>query len=153
MLRSTTAQQTLIAELIGDLQGLVQRAESFEETMDKAKEKMRDAAFLLDSRVEPFRHALAAEIEQTKGIAVKAFIHQTNEIAALGQRKQTEAMTEAARTVVEKEVVLPLRQFAAVLKGLIDQTNRSWEVWLTHTATALTAAVASGWFILHFFGR
>ena len=153
MLRSTTAQQTLIAELIGDLQGLIQRAESFEETMDKAKEELRDAAFLLDSRIEPFRHALAAEVGQTKDIAVKAFIRQTNEIAALEQKKQTEAMGETARTIVEKEVVLPLRQFAAVLKGLIDRARRPWQIWLTHAATAVASATFSGWFVFHFFGR
>lgn len=153
MLRSTTAQQTLVAELIGDLQGLIQRAESFATTMDKAQGAMTDAAWLLDSRIEPFRHALAAEIDQTRAIAVKAFIQQTNEVAALEQRKQTEAMADAARTVVEKEVVLPLRQFAAELKRLIDQAKSPWKVWLTHAATALISAALSGWFVLHFLGR
>ena len=153
MLRSTTAQQTLIAELIGDLHSLIERAESFATTMDEAQEAMKDAAWLLDSRVEPFRHALAAEIDQTKAIAVRAFIRQTNGVAALEQRKQTEAMTEAAQTVVEKEVVLPLRQFAAELRRLIDQANRPWKVWLTHAATAVIAAAFSSWFVLYFSGR
>lgn len=151
--RLTTAQAALMAELIGDLAILVQRAESFETTMNTAREAMTDAAWLLDSRVEPFRHQLAAEVEQTKGIAVKAFIRQTNEVAALGHRKQTEAMADAARNVVEKEVALPLRQFAATLKGLIDRAHRPREACLTHAATAVISAVASGWFVLHFFGR
>ena len=151
--RLTTAQAALMAELIGDLAILVRRAESFETTMDKAREAMTDAAWLLDSRVEPFRHQLAAEVEQTRGIAVKAFIRQTNEVAALEQKKQTEAMADAARAVVVKEVVLPLREFAAALNGLIDQAGRPWTAWLTHAATAVTSAVASGWFVLHFFGR
>jgi hypothetical protein len=69
------------------------------------------------------------------------------------QRRQTQAMTDAARTTVDKEVGPPLRQFAATLKGLVDQANRPWEVWLTHAATAATSAVCSGWFVLHFFGR
>ncbi|MEO8924719.1 MAG: hypothetical protein ABI330_18155 [Caldimonas sp.] len=153
MLRSTTAQEALIAELIGDLRGLIQRAESFETTMDKAQEEMTTAAYLLDSRVEPFRHALAAEIGKTKDIAVKAFIHQTNEVAEIGQRKQTDAMAEGARTVVQKEVVLPLRQFAAVLQRLINETSHPWAVWSTHAATALIATLISGWFVFHFFGR
>ena len=151
--RLTTAQAALMAELIGDLAILVQRAESFETTMDKAREAMTDAAWLLDSRVEPFRHQLAAEVEQTRNIAVKAFIRQTNEVAALEQKKQTEAMADAARAVVEKEVVLPLRRFAATLDGLVDRANRPWVAWLTHAATAITSAVASGWFVLQFFPR
>ena len=87
--RVTAAQTALMAELIGDVTKLIARAESFETTMDKAREGMTDAAWLLDCRVEPFKHQLAAQVEQTKDIAVKAFIQQTNEIAALDQRKQT----------------------------------------------------------------
>ena len=153
MLRSTTAQEALIAELFGDLRDLIQRAESFATTMDKAHEQMTDAAWLLDSRVEPFRHALAAEIEKTKDIAVKAFIHQTNEVAEREQKKQTQAMAEAARAVLCKEVMKPLREFAAVLQKLIDDTSHPWSVWSSHAATAIVFALASGGFVFHFFGR
>jgi hypothetical protein len=118
--------------LIGDVANLLDRVESLTTTMDNAREAMTDAAWLLDSRVEPFKHQLAAEVEQTKDIAVKTFIRQTNEVAAMEQRRQTQAMTDAARTTVDKEVGPPLRQFAATLKGLVDQANRPWEVWLTH---------------------
>ena len=153
MNRSTTAREALVAELIGDVAVLLKRVESLTTTMDKAREAMTDAAWLLDSRVEPFRHQLAAEVAQTKDIAVKAFIRQTNEVAAMEQRKQTQAMTDAARAILDKEVGPPLRQFAATLKGLIDQADRPWETWATHGATAVTSTVCSGWFVLHFFGR
>ena len=155
MLRSTTAQEALIAELFGDLRVLIQRAESFETTMDKAKEELRDAAFPLDSRMEPFRHALAAEIGKTKDIAVKAFIHQTNEVAEIGQTMQIEAMTEAVRTVVQKEVILPLREreFAVALQRLINEISHPWAVWSAHALTATIAALGSGWFVFHFFGQ
>ena len=62
-------------------------------------------------------------------------------------------MTDAARAIVDKEVGPPLRQFAATLKGLVDQADRPWEAWAPHGATAVTSAVCSGWFVLHFFGR
>ena len=149
MLRSTTAQEALIAELFSDLRDLIQRAESFAATMDKAHEQMTNAAWLLDSRVEPFRHALAAEIEKTKDIAVKAFTYQTNEVAAREQKKQTQAMAEAARA----EVMKPLREFAAVLQKLIDDTSHPWSVWSTHAATAIIFALASAGFVFHFFVR
>lgn len=152
MLRSSTAQEALIAELIGDMAALIQRAESFATTMDKAREAMTDAAWLLDSRVEPFRHALAAEIDKTKSIAVKAFIYQTNEVAKSELRNQTQAMTDAARTIFEKEVALPQRQLVAALQSLINQLRRPWETLLTHTATAVVS-VASTWIVLHVFGR
>lgn len=153
MNRSTTAREALVAELIGDLTRLIMRAESFATTLDNAKEELRNAAYLLDSRMEPFRHALAAEIGKTKDIAVKTFIHQTNQIAEIEQTKQTQAMAEAARAVVEKEVMLPLREFAAVLQKLINETSHPWAVWSAHALTAIIAALASGWFVFHFFGR
>ena len=148
--RLITARAALMAELIGDLANLVGRAESLATTMDKAREAMTDAAWLLDSRVEPFRHQLAAEVEQTKDIAVRAFIRQTNEVAVLEQRKQAEAMAVAARAVFEKEVVRPLRRLAETLNGVIDRADRRWVVWLAHAATAGASAIAAGWFVLHF---
>lgn len=152
MLRSSTALETLIAELFGDMAGLIERAESFATTMQKAQDEMTSAAWLLDSRVEPFRHALAAEIDKTKIIAVKAFIYQTNEVAKSGLRHQTQAMTDAARTIFEKEMALPQRQLVAALQGLINQLQRPWETLLAHTATAVVSAAATG-IALHFFGR
>ena len=153
MNRSTTAREALIAELIGDVADLLKRVESLTTTMNNAREAMTDAAWTLDSRVEPFRHHLAAEVAQTKDIAVKMFIGQTNEIAAIEQRRQTQAMTDAARAIVDKEMGPPLRRFAATLQGLVDKADRPWEAWLIHAATAVTSAVCSGWFVLHFFGR
>ena len=147
--RVTTAQAALMAELIGDVTRLMKRAESFATTMDKAHEAMTNAAWLLDSRVEPFRHALAAEIGQTKDIAVKMFIRQTNEIAALEQKKQTEAIADTARAVIEKEMLQHLKKFTVALQGLISETDPAWLVWLTHVFTALV----SGWFALHYLGR
>src|SRR5678815_5647173 len=99
---------------------VVDEAASLDLGRGQAREAMTAAAWLLESRLEPFKHQLAAEMEQTKGIAIKAFIRQTNAVAELEQRRQTEAMAEAARFVVEKEVALPLRQFAAALKTLIE---------------------------------
>lgn len=63
MLRSTTAQEALVAELLGDIRELIERAESFEATMDRARDAMGTVVGILDSRIEPFRHALAAEIK------------------------------------------------------------------------------------------
>jgi hypothetical protein len=151
--RLATLQETLLAELIGDVARLIERVGSLTAEMDKAREEMRDAAFLLDSRVEPFKHQLAAQVEQTKDVAIKAFIYQTNEIAVLEQRKQRQAMTEAARTIVEDELIQPLRQFAVTLRVLIDRASRRWWVWFTHTATAATSALCTAWALFHFFGR
>ncbi len=153
MNRSTTAQEALVAELIGDLAKLIKRAESFATTLDNAKEELRDAAFLLDSRVEPFRHALNAEVGKVKDIAIKAFIRQTNEIAEREQMTMSRAMSDAARDLVGREVIIPLRQLVLTLDNLIHKTTRPWEVWSVNAATAIVSALASGLLVFHFFGR
>jgi hypothetical protein len=153
MTRLTTAQEAILAELVGDVAHLLERVESLMTHVDEAREAMRDAAFLLDSRVEPFKHQLAAQVEQTKDIAVKAFIVQTNETAVRELRKQVQAMTDAARDVLETEVGRPLRDFAVRLRDLVDRANQRWWVWFTHVATAATSAICTAWLLVHFFGR
>ena len=148
--RSSTAREALIAELLGDVADLVKRVESLNKSMGKAQEAMTSAARLLDCRVEPFRHALAAEIEKTKDIAIKAFIHQTNQVALLEQKKQRDAMAEAARASMEAEVGTPLRQFASTLQALVRQAQRPWDTLLVHAANTMTSAVASGLLVLYF---
>ena len=71
--RSVDARSPFVrlAELIGDVADLLKRVESLTTTMDRTREEMREACWMLDSRLEPFRHYLAAEVEQTKNIAVK----------------------------------------------------------------------------------
>lgn len=149
--RINTSREAMMAELFGDVADLVKRVESLNKSMGKAQEAMTNAAWLLDSRVEPFRHALAAEIDKTKDIAVKAFIHQTNQVALLEQKKQRDAMTEAARASMEAEVGTPLRQFASTLQSLVKQAQRPWDTLLVHAANTMTSAAASGLLILYFF--
>jgi len=153
MTRLTTAQEAILAELIGDVAQLLERVGSLMTHVDEATEAMRGAASLLDSRVEPFKRQLAAQVEQTKAIAIKAFIYQTNVIADLEQTKQREAMAEIARTILKNEVSVPLRDLAAWLRDLIDKANARWWFWFTHVATAVTSALSTAWFLFHFFGR
>jgi predicted RNase H-like nuclease (RuvC/YqgF family) len=153
MNRLATLQESLVAELLGEVARLIERVGSLTAELDKAREELRDAAYLLDSRVEPFRHQLAAEVEQTKDIAIKAFTVQTNEIAVQEQRKQRQAMVQAARTILQDELVQPLGRFAVILRDLIDQAGRRWWVWFTHIATAATSALCTAWALFHFFGR
>jgi DNA repair exonuclease SbcCD ATPase subunit len=167
MSRSTTAREALIAELIGDIGDLLERVgslttrvesltaevQSLPRTLDKARKEMRDAASLLDSRLEPFRQQLAAEMEKTKHVAIKAFIGQTNYVAAQEHVKQSQAMTVAARTILDKELEPRVRQFSQTLQRLVDEADRPWEAWLIHAATITCSALCSGWLVLHLLGR
>jgi len=147
----TTAREALITEALGVMGNLVDRVEALPATLDTAREEMRDAAFFLDSRVEPFMHQIRAAVDQSTTIAIDDIRQVALEIAAHSMRQQKEAMKETARTIVREEIAPPMHQFAATLKGLVDEANRPWEAWLTHGATAIVAAGVSGWFVLHCF--
>lgn len=167
MNRSTTAREALVAELFEDVDDLVKqvaslttrveslttKVQSLPKTMDQAREEMRKAAFMLDTRLEPFRHHLAAEMEKTRHIAVKAFIGQTNQVAAEEQVRQCHVMSLAARAILDKELEPRVRQFGETLQRLVDKADRPWEAWLIRGATVATSAVLSGGLVLHFFGR
>ena len=167
MNRSTTAREALIAELFEDVDDLVKqvgslttrveslttKVQSLPKTMDHAREEMRKAAFMLDTRLEPFRHHLAAEVAQTKDVAIKTFIRQTNQVAAEEQVRQSHVMTLAARAILDKELEPRVRQFGETLQRLVDKADRPWEAWLIRGATVATSAVLSGGFVLYFFGR
>jgi hypothetical protein len=164
MNRPSTSREALIAEVIGDVDDLLGRVgslttrvealtQSLPRTMDKAREEMRDAAFVLDSRLEPFRHCLAAEVEQTKDIAIKTFIGQMNQVAAEEQVRQSRAMILAARGILDRQLEPRLRQFGESLQGLIDKADRPWKAWWIHAATVVVSTVCSGAFALYYFGR
>ena len=97
MNRSTTAREALVAELIGDVAPLVDRVELLTPTMDKAREAMLEAAWTLDSRLEAFKHEMAAAMEQSKAIAIKDIKLSTYQFAMISIQKQKEAMTDATR--------------------------------------------------------
>ena len=167
MNRSTTVREALIAELFEDVDDLVKqveslttrvesltnKVESLPTTMDQAREKMWEAVGMLDSRIEPFRHYLAAEVEQTKDIAVRAFIDQTNHIAAQEQINQGYGMLLTARAVLNKELEPQVRQFSETLQRLVDKADRPWEAWFIRGATVAISAFCSGLLVLYFFGR
>jgi cell division septum initiation protein DivIVA len=167
MNRSTTAREALVTELIGDVQDLLERTESLTarveslttqvqslpNAIDQARFDMQEATCMLTSRLEPFRQRLAAEVEQTKHIAVKSFISQTNQYTAEEQRRLCHGMTLAARSVLEKELEPRVRQFGETLQRLVDKADRPWEAWVLRAATVgVTAAVSSG-LSLYLFGR
>src|SRR6476620_4911716 len=135
MNRSTTAREALLAELLGDVGKLVDSVEAFPVTMDKAREEMRDAAFLLDSRVEPFMHQMRAAVEQSKTIATNDVRRITFELTQRSLQQQREDMREAARTIVREEIGPPMRQLASTLQVLIERTRRpQWQTWATYAA-------------------
>jgi ABC-type transporter Mla subunit MlaD len=167
MNRSTTAREALVAELFKDVDDLLARVESLTarveslttnvqalpKTMDQARDEMRQAARMLDTRLRPFRDDLVVEMERSKYLAVKAFVDQTNQAAADEQVRQSHVMTLAARAIMDKELEPRVRQLSETLQRLVDKADRPWEAWFIRAATVGVSAAVSAGFTLYFFGR
>ena len=168
MNRSSTAREALAVELFEDVDDLVKqvqllttRVESLTTevqvlpaTIDQAREKMWTAVGVLDSRIEPFRHYLAAEVEKTKDIAVRAFIERTNRISAEEQINQSYSMLLSARAVFSQELEPRFQRFSETLQRLVDEADRPpLQAWLLRGATVGISALCSGLLVLYFFGR
>ena len=149
MNRSTTAREALI----GDIAELLDRAEALIPAMADSREKLADAANQLAAYVEPFKTHMVGVAGEAGKAAVEHIYRRTNEIAAESLRTQTQAMNEAARTIIDKEIGPPLRQLAASLHVLIERTRRpQWETWATYAATgtvSATLALSIAVFFLH----
>ena len=151
MSRSTTAREALIAEAIGDVANLLDRVEALAPAMNSSHRKLADAAIKLGACVEPFKAHIAEAMARTQNAAVEHIRRRTGEIAAESLRQQTQAMEEAARAIVAKEIGPPLRQLASALQVLVERTRRpQWETWATYAATGCVSATAAVWITLLF---
>jgi hypothetical protein len=151
--RVASAREALIAELIGQLEELVNRVEVLPATLDNAREAMNRARWDLHCQVDPLHHQMAAAIQQSKDIALKDLQVATYQFAADSMARQTEAMKEVAREVVGKEIRPSLQELAQSLDRLAKRVDRQWRSWLTHGATVLATAAGTTMLLIHFFGK
>ena len=138
----------MVAELIGDLATLLDRADTLTPTIDKSRLKMTAAAHELATEVNSFKAQMLALTEHTRRASVQNILNSTNAAAAKLLEAQTDALSASARTIVEKEVGPQLRQLASNLKQLVDRTSQPWDAWLAHAATAMASAMFSTTFVL-----
>ena len=148
MNRSTTAREELAATLIGDAYDLVNRVESLAATLKEAHEGMREAVWLLDSRIESSKQHVAEALEQRKDVAIEEVRRKTGEFYGVSVVMQKKAMTEAAREIVSTELRPPVQELAQTLGRLVQRIDRQWRSWVTHAVTATASATLSAMLVL-----
>jgi hypothetical protein len=140
--RSTTAREALVAELIGDLADLLKRVETVTPAMNDSRQKLTHAAAALTACVEPLKNYLVTSVTQAQNAAVEHIGRRTHEISVQSLRLQTQAMTDAARAIIDKEISPPLGQLGSTLQVLVERTRRpQWETWATYAATATLSSI------------
>lgn len=142
MERSTTAREALLAELIADVAKLIDRAEALLLSVDRSRDKLIEAARLLDERVALLERHLAATVLQSKAAAIQDLKRSTYEFAVASMQRQKDSMTEAIRQVVKKELQMPLSDYVTASQTRAN-LRRRWRPWLTHSVTVAAASAVT----------
>jgi hypothetical protein len=138
-----TVREALIAEAIGDLARLLDRAEALQPAFAESRQALVDAHRELADQLAAFDAHVSALTEKAKVQAVKHILLRTDEAARQTVDTQTRAMAEAARALFKNEVDPALQRLVMPLRQLVERLDRPWERWLIHAATAVTASSAT----------
>ena len=138
-----TAREALIAEAIGDVALLLDRAEVLQPAMLESTQALVEAQAQLARQLADFEGRVAALTEKAKVQAVKHILARTDEAARRSVESQTRAMAEAARTLFKTEIDPALQRLAMPLQHLVQRVDRPWVHWLTHAATAAVASATT----------
>lgn len=138
-----TAREALLAEAIGELARLLDRAEALQPAMLESRQSLVDAHTQLADQLAAFESHLTTLTEKAKVLAVKHILARTDEAARRSVDAQTRAMADAAQALFKTQIEPALQRLAWPLQQLVQRVDRPWEQWLTHAATAVVASAAT----------
>jgi hypothetical protein len=138
-----TAREALLAEAIGDLARLLDRAEALQPAMLESRQSLVDAHTQLADQLAAFESHLTTLTEKAKVLAVKHILARTDEAARRSVDAQSRAMADAAQALFKTQIEPALQRLAWPLQQLVQRVDRPWEQWLTHAATSVVASAAT----------
>ena len=155
MERPSNIREALLADALGDLHKLLNRADKLVPSIDEARKAIDDGRKALEesrmamvttvrgmtAEVEEVKRQVVAEAEDTKKATLRYLGDNTKRLVAELVVMQTKAMSDTARSLVEKEVGPKLRDLAAKLEKQADRANDPWRDWLAHACTGTVSAV------------
>ena len=140
-----TTREALIAELLGDLDGLLARVEALPATVAGAESKLSGTVAALDDAGDKFRLAVTAFTEQAKADLAEYLDLKTAQAAhqaAKTVEEQRAALQEAARMAFRSEASDKAASLGVALGEAAREFRRSmWSRLMEH---AITALIASG---------
>lgn len=157
-------REALLAETLGDLHKLLNRADKLVPAIDEARKAVDDARKALDesrkamvttargmtAEGEVVKRQVLAEAEDTKKAALRYLGDNTKQLLAEIALRQARAMSDTAQSLVEKEVGSKLRDLAAELAKQADRANDPWRDWLAHACTGALSSICAAWVLLLF---
>ncbi len=152
MTQPTTAREALIAEALGEVARLLDRVEALTPALHEATQAMTRASDELGGKLGAFDHRMTAISENAKTVVLEHITRRSNELTRRSLDEQSQAMSNAARTLFATEFGASQRRLAALLQPVAERLQRPWDSWLMHAATAAAASAATWaaayvWFI------
>lgn len=135
-----SAREALIAEALGDLAHLLERAEALQPAMLESRQALLDAHAQLAQQLATFEAQVVGFTEHAKGHTAKHIQARTDEATRQLVRLQTKAMSEAAQVLFKEEIHPTLQRLAAPMYQLLHRVEHPWEGWLTHAATVVVTS-------------
>jgi predicted lipid-binding transport protein (Tim44 family) len=136
-----TSREALIAEMLGDLDTLLNRINALPTLVTSAEEKIYDTVTALNNAGEKYRIAVTAFNEQSKADLTEYFENQTVKVLSKTAEEQRAAMLEAARMAFDSEASKKTANLSLVLSEAAKDFRRS--IWLRLVEHAVTALIAS----------
>jgi len=139
-----TTREALIAELLGDLDGLIARIEVLPALINDATGKLSGTVTALDDAGDKFRLAVTAFTEQAKAdlseyLDLKTC--QATQLVAKTAEEQREALQEVAHAAFHSAASDKAAILGATLSEAIKEFRRAkWSRLIEHAVTALIAS-------------
>jgi len=140
-----TTREALIAEVLGDLDGLLARVEALPALIDNAEGKLSGTVAALDDAGDKFRLAVTAFTEQAKADLAEYLdlkTAQAAQTAAKTVEEQRTALQKVARMAFRSEASDKAASLGIALGEEIKEFRRSmWSRLVEHAITALITSV------------
>lgn len=139
-----TAREALIAELLGDVDGLLSRVEALPALVAGAEDKISGTVKALEDAGDKYRLAVTAFTDQAKADLAEYYDLKTAlaaQSAAKTVEEQRDALQEAARQAFRSEASDKAASLGAALGEAAKEFRRSmWSRMMEHAVTALIAS-------------
>ena len=142
MTHLSTTREALIVEALGEAAKLIRQVEALVPVLDQSRQALADAHSGLGAQLAAFESQVEALTEKAKVQAVKHILARTDEAARRSVESQARAMADAARVAFGAQLGMLQRLESSVQQSAMCR-GRGWLPWLTHAATAATAAAAT----------
>lgn len=144
MAAPNTAREALIAEMLGDLDSIIQRAERLPAMVDAAEGKLTATAKALESAGDKYRLAVTAFNEEAKAELSEYLDRKTTQAVAKTLEENKAAMQDAARLAFRSEASEKATNLGIVLADAAKLFRRSmWSRILEHAITAMIASATT----------